>query len=309
MGAGPPSRVAPGAYGRELAKNFGAADARSIVTRSLQHAAFAATEIRVDRPIGQLSEPIPPQDAYIICLVLRDLPDNAYWEEGREYGRYFFRAGDTTIADLRRLPLGGIDKPVHALLMYLPSTTMNALAEEGKRPRVENLRFEPGAGFRDETVRNLGLSLLPALRAPERTNRLFTDHVALALAAHTVHAYGGQHCTRRIQGGLAPWQEKRAKDMILNDLAGGTSLEMIAEACGLSVSHFARSFRQVTGLAPHAWLLRARVQRAMTLLQSPDETLTSIALACGFADHSHFTKVFTRHTGVSPSVWRRLSIR
>jgi|SRR5579859_90515 len=301
--------MALNAYGRELAKNYGVDDAPAIVTRSLRHPAFAATEIRVDRPTGQLSEAIPPQDAYMICLVLRDLPDNSYWEDGREYARYFLRAGDTAISDLRRQPLGRIDKPIHSLLMYLPRTTMNALTEEARRPPVENLRFEPGAGFPDATVRRLGLSLLPALRTPERTNWLFTDHVALALAAHAVHAYGDWPEPRRIRGGLAPWQEKRAKDMILNDLAGGTSLETIAEACGLSVGHFSRSFRQVTGVAPHAWLLQARVQRAMTLLRRRDETLTSIALACGFADHSHFTKVFTRHIGVSPSVWRRLSIR
>ena len=303
------SRAELSAYGRQLAKNYGAADAAAIVTRSLHHTAFAATEIRIDRPTGQLSDAIPPQDAYMICLVLRDLPDNSYWEDGREYARYFLRAGDTAISDLRRQPLGRIDKPIHSLLMYLPRTTMNALAAEDGRPRVENLRFEPGAGFPDETVRNLGLSLLPALRTPERANRLFTDHVALALAVHAIHAFGSLHCPRRTRGGLAPWQEKRAKDMILDDLAGGTSLGAIAEACGLSLSHFARSFRQVTGLTPHAWLLQARVQRATTLLRRRDETLASIALACGFADHSHFTKVFTRHIGVSPSVWRRLSIR
>lgn len=309
MGASRPSSVAPSAYGHELAKNYGAADAPAIITRSLQHTAFAATEIRVDRPTGQLSEAIPPQDAYMICLVLRDLPDNSYWEDGREYARYFLRAGDTAISDLRRQPLGRIDKPIHSLLMYLPRATMNALAEEAKGLRVENLRFEPGAGFPDATVRHLGLSLLPALRTPERANRLFTDHVALALAAHAVHAYGDLHRPRPVTGGLAPWQEKRAKDIMLSDLTGGTSLEAIAEACGLSVSHFSRSFRQVTGMAPHAWLLQARVQRAMTLLRRPGETLTSIALACGFADHSHFTKVFTCQIGVSPSVWRRLSIR
>ena len=309
MSANPPSRVALSAYGRELARNYGAADAPAIVTRSLQHTAFAATEIRVDRPTGQLSEAIPPQDAYMICLVLRDLPDNSYWEDGREYARYFLRAGDTSISDLRRQPLGRIDKPIHTLLMYLPRTTMNVLAEEAKRPLVENLRFEPGAGFPDATVRHLGLSLLPALRTPERANRLFTDHVALALAAHAVHAYGGSHGPQRTRGGLAPWQEKRAKEMILNDLSGGTPLEAIAEACGLSISYFSRSFRQATGVSPHSWLLQARVQQAMILLRRRDETLTSIARACGFADHSHFTKVFTRHTGVSPSVWRRLSIR
>lgn len=309
MSAGRSSRVAAGAYGRELAQKYGAVEAPAIVTRSLQHTAFAATELKVDRPTGQMAESIPPQHAYMICLILRDLPQNSYWEEGREYARHSLRVGDTAISDLRRLPAASVDQPIHTLLMYLPQATINELAEQEGRPRVENLRFEPGAGFRDETIRHLGLSLLPALRVPERANRLFTDNVALALAAHATDAFTDVRCSRPIRGGLAPWQEKRAKDMILDDLAGETSLAAIAEACGLSVSHFSRSFRQATGLAPHAWLLQARVQRATTLLRRRDETLTSIALACGFADHSHFTKVFTRHIGVSPNAWRRLSIR
>jgi AraC-like DNA-binding protein len=292
-----------------LAKKYGAVDAPAIVTRSLQHTAFAVTELQVDRPTGELADPIPPQDAYMICLILRDLPQNRYWEEGREYARYSLRAGDTAISDLRRLPVASIDQPIHTLLMYLPQATINELAEQDGKPRVRNLRFEPGAGFRDETIKRLGLSILPALRAPERANHLFTDHIALALGAYAAHAFGDTNCSRPVRGGLAPWQEKRAKDMILNDLTGGTSLRVIAEACGLSVSHFSRSFRQVTGFAPHAWLLEARVLRAMTLLRQRGETLTSIALACGFADHSHFTKVFTRHTGKCPSVWRRLSLR
>lgn len=309
MSASRSPRVAPNAYGHELARNYGAADAPSIVARSLQHAEFAVTEIRVDHPNGELSEAIPPQDAYMICLVLRDLPDNSYWEDGREYARYFLRAGDTAISDLRRRPLGLIDKPIHSLLMYLPRTTMNALADEARLPRVENLRFEPGAGFRDETVRSLGLSLLPALRTPECVNRLFADHVALALATHAAQAYGGAHCAQPIRGGLAPWQEKRAKEMILGNLAGGTSLQAVAEACGLSASYFTRSFRKATGLAPHAWLLQVRVQQAMALLRRREATLASIAIACGFADQSHFTRVFTRWTGTSPGLWRRQAIR
>ena len=303
------SRGAPGAYGRELAKNYGVSDAPAIVARTLQHTAFAATELRVDRPTGELSDPIPPEDAYMICLVLRDVPDNSYWEDGREYARYFLRAGDTAICDLRRKPLARVDKPLHTLLMYLPQATMNALAEDTDRPGVQNLRFEPGAGFRDDTLKHLGLSLLSALRTPERVNRLFTDRVALALAAHTARVYGSQDYSRPIRRGLAPWQEKRAKEMILSDLAGQTSLAAIAQACGLSVSHFSRSFRQVTGLTPHAWLLQARVQQAMVLLRRPDEPLASIAAACGFSDQSHFTKVFTRHIGLSPNAWRRSSIR
>jgi AraC family transcriptional regulator len=158
-------------------------------------------------------------------------------------------------------------------------------------------------------LRELGLSLLPSLRAPEQVNRLFTDHVAMALAAHVAYAYGGQNLARPIRGGLASWQERRAKEMILGDLSGRTSMEVIAAACGLSASHFARSFRKATGFAPHTWLLRARVERAMALLRQRDVVLGEIAAACGFANLSHFSRVFTRQIGTSPSAWRRHSIR
>jgi AraC-like DNA-binding protein len=76
-------------------------------------------------------------------------------------------------------------------------------------------------------------------------------------------------------------------------------------ACGLSVGHFARAFRQSTGLAPHAWLLRTRVERAKIMLRRPGASLALIAQACGFADQSHFTRVFSRQVGVSPAAWRR----
>jgi AraC family transcriptional regulator len=55
-------------------------------------------------------------------------------------------------------------------------------------------------------------------------------------------------------------------------------------------------------------MLSLRVERAMTLLRRPDLSLSEIALACGFADQSHFGRVFTRHTGQSPGTWRRSSI-
>ena len=297
------------AYGKDLAKNFGVDDASSIVTRSLQHPRFAATELRIDHPNGQLSETIPVEDAYIITVVLRDFLGKSYWEEGREIRRSPAWAGVSTISDLKRKPRVVIDKPIHALLIYLPRLAMNVLAEEANLPPVSDLIFEPGGGFRDDTFWNLGQSLLPALRRPEQVNPLFTDHIVLALASHAAYTYGGRRISRPVRGGLAPWQEKRAKDLILADLVGSTSMAEIAAACGLSASHFARSFRKTTGFAPHAWLLRARIRQAMTLLGRRDTTLASIARDCGFADQSHFARVFTRQTGRSPTAWRRLSIR
>ncbi len=78
-----------------------------------------------------------------------------------------------------------------------------------------------------------------------------------------------------------------------------------AQQCGLSVSHFARAFKETTGLPPHRWLIRRRVEVAEALLRNSRMSLTEVALTCGFADQSHFTRVFSRVVGISPGAWRR----
>jgi AraC family transcriptional regulator len=293
-------------YGRNLGTKFGAKDASFITTRSLKGAEIAVTELRVDRPVGRLSDPIPRADAYMISVMLSDLPHNSYWEDGRQVSKYSLRAGDVTFHDLLREPLSVIDKPVHSLLLYVPCAAFHALAEQVNVPRISALHYDPGVPVVDDIIRHIGFSLLPALRAPERANRLFTDHVMLALVAHTAQTYGGmQTISRPLKGGLAPWQEKRSKEMLADDLSGATPLHEIAVACSLSVSHFSRAFHKSTGLAPHAWLLQARVESAQAMLRSGDASLSTIAQACGFADQSHFTRVFTRRIGLSPGAWRK----
>lgn len=299
-----------GSYGRDLAKHWGLEDLPSIVTRSLRGAEIVVSDLRVDKPNGRLSDPLPRDDAYMICLVLRDLPQNSYWEEGREVGRYSLKRGQTAISDLKCEPAGLISQPIHTMLFHLPRAAINALADEISVPRVDELVFQPGVGMFDETILHLGLSLVPALANPDRVSRLFTDHVTLAFAAHCAQTYGGmQTLSKPLKGGLAPWQEKRSKEMLAGDLTGATPLHEIAGACGLSVSHFSRAFHKSTGLAPHAWLLHARVESAMAMLRSGDASLSTIARASGFADQSHLARVFTHQVGLSPGTWRKMVFR
>jgi AraC family transcriptional regulator len=307
MSANQGSEAMAGAYGRNLGTKYGAEDAPAIVTRSLHSTEIAVTEVRVNRPLGRLSDPIPRADAYMICLMLRDIPHNSYWEEGRQVSQYSLRANDVTIHNLLRDPLALIDKSLHSLLMYLPCAAFHALADEANVPRICELHYKPGVPVVDDIIRHIGFSLLPALQAPERANRLFTDHVMLALVAHAAQTYGGmQTISLPLKGGLAPWQEKRSKEMLAGDLTGATPLHEIAVTCGLSVSHFSRAFHKSTGLAPHAWLLQARVESAQAMLRSGDASLSTIARDCGFADQSHFARVFTRRVGLSPGAWRKL---
>jgi AraC-like DNA-binding protein len=68
------------------------------------------------------------------------------------------------------------------------------------------------------------------------------------------------------RGGLAPWQAKRAKELLSANLNGRLSLTPLAGECGLSTRHFARAVRQSTGVPPHRWLFKHRVERARHLL-------------------------------------------
>ena len=112
-----------------------------------------------------------------------------------------------------------------------------------------------------------------------------------------------------VRGGLAPWQERRAKELMSTHLGREISLAFVASECRLSVSHFARSFKQCTGKPPHRWLLENRVDRAKELLTDAELPLAEIALECGFSDQSHFTRVFSRTVGTSPGTWQRLRLR
>jgi AraC-like DNA-binding protein len=121
-----------------------------------------------------------------------------------------------------------------------------------------------------------------------------------------VDAYGGAATTPPlVRGGLAPWQVRRAKEMLMAHLDGEITLEELAGECQLSRSHFARAFRKTTGLPPHRWLVEQRLERAKDLLLKSDLPLAEIADTCGFSDQSHFTRAFGAALGVAPGEWRR----
>jgi AraC-like DNA-binding protein len=104
---------------------------------------------------------------------------------------------------------------------------------------------------------------------------------------------------------LSPRQQLRAYDFIDARLDGELSVAEIARHCSLSPSRFNVAFRNTTGVTPHRWLTERRVDRAKSLLRGGSASLAQIALACGFADQSHFTHVFSAAVGASPGEWRR----
>jgi AraC family transcriptional regulator len=295
-----------GVYGQRLGRGLHVKEAPVLITRSLRSAEVAVTEVRNDKPTPELSGSLPAEDAYLVSLKLRDYPACECWEEGRYVTREDIRAGATYLYDLKRDPRYVIDKPFHSLFFYLPRPALHDMARQPGAPRIGELSYEPGVGHDDGVIRHIGASLQEALRRPDETNQLFVDHMMLALTAHVAQTYGGlKPAAEPSRGGLAPWQVKRACDRLDSDLSGKIALQLIATELGLSVSHFSRAFRISTGLPPHQWLLRQRVKAATQLMTVRNLPLSEIAISAGFANQSHFTRVFTQMVGVSPGAWRR----
>ncbi|MGE8169152.1 AraC family ligand binding domain-containing protein [Pseudomonas putida] len=127
-------------------------------------------------------------------------------------------------------------------------------------------------------------------------------HAVLAL----VQRHG--HCAEPAAAGNEPLAVARARELLESRLADPPSLEALAAAVNLSPFHFARVFRQATGLPPHAWLKQRRLARAREFLRS-GLAASDVAFTLGFADQSHLNRQFKQAFGVTPGAYRNACLQ
>ena len=248
---------------------------------------------------------IPCLDMFSIIVQLEDFADHRLWRGGRLAYSGGYRKASAS------LPFMGDElrcqhrAPYDNVRFNIPRSTFDDLQQENGIRRFD--RFEYDQGGRDETLHHLACALLPALNQSSTRNQLFLDHMLFATCDHVLRRYvrGGTN-SADANCKLTTWQLVLAKEIIATHLAGDLSVDTIARECSLSRSHFSRAFKQTTGMTPHAWLTKMRVEKAKELILSqPSKPISSIARECGFSDQSHLTRVFTRLLGLPPVAWRR----
>lgn len=109
--------------------------------------------------------------------------------------------------------------------------------------------------------------------------------------------------------GLSPWQARKVQEFIEASLNSKIQLRDCASKAGLSASHFSRAFKATFGTTVLDHIRRRRVEQAQHMMLTSKQPLSQIALSCGFADQSHYCRVFHAVVGLSPNAWRRHTIR
>ena len=96
-----------------------------------------------------------------------------------------------------------------------------------------------------------------------------------------------------------------AMQHMLAHLGEPLAVRDLAQACGVGVTSFTSSFREATGVTPHRYLRKARIERSCELLRTTGLSIGEVADVVGFRGQSHFCSAFVAERGLTPSAYRR----
>jgi AraC family transcriptional regulator len=296
----------PRAYGDQAAEYFRPAQCWSLVIGSDAKPHIAVTRLISKTGLQERTASIPPERAFIIDLHLTPAGEEGceIWLDQRYSRITEWPAGAIGIYDLERNPRARNRGPVDWVHYYVPRSALDAFTDDVGIDSIETLQCLPGTF--DPVLQEMTHMILPTPRTCPAFSKLFLDYFRLLFCVHLAERYAPYPPTiTKYRGGLAPWQKRRATELLREHLDGALSLATLAHQCGLSVSHFARSFKRSFGVSAHHYLILQRVERAKVLLSNSVSPLSEVALEAGFSDQASFSRTFKAIVGTSPLQWRR----
>ena len=189
--------------------------------------------------------------------------------------------------------------------LYLPDKMLQQSAtEEFDSPNPVELQQR---GLQDDPIiAQMGRLVAQELEAPSGGSRMMLDSVSLALTVRMLRTWSSLPERAELPTpGLAPWQEKRAIELIQTRYAENLTIADLAAVARLSPFHFIRSFKRSVGRPPHQYLTNIRMERARVLLKTTNLTITDVAFETGYQSSGHFASIFRRHYGMTPTAYRR----
>lgn len=244
--------------------------------------------------------------ALLVSISLKSLPLHSYqvWVADKIVPTPIIPPFRSNVIDFDAEPSCWAGKAFDYVHYTVPRVELDDIAADCGFGRVNSYKLSVVED--DLVLAQITRSILPFIGRRDGPSLLALDQFSLILGAHLLQRYGVlQKIGKVSKGGLAPWQRRRAAELLRENLDGRIRLTDVARECSLSVSHFARSFRATFGISTHQWLIRHRVEHAQELLRQTGAPIVEIAMLSGFADQAAFTRTFRQVVGVSPGRWRR----
>jgi AraC family transcriptional regulator len=189
-----------------------------------------------------------------------------------------------------------------AAYFYFDPLMLPSKAESGRA----GASLAPRLFFEDTGVWNIAMRLKALIEGPAAVDRLYCESLGVVLANELLGLGSGEAPVEpAVRGGLAGWQQRIVASYIEEHLADEIPLATMAQLARLSPYHFSRAFKQTFGIPPHRFHLHRRIERAQSLLRSPDASITSVGMAVGFSEASAFSTAFRKATGMTPTGFQR----
>jgi AraC-like DNA-binding protein len=172
----------------------------------------------------------------------------------------------------------------------------------------EHVEIVPSLRTYDPLLNHITLVLQAVVESQDLAGQLYAESLTDALVAHFLRRYGAsRHFLQEVAGGLSPYKLQHTTAYIKDHLEQELSLATLAAVGETSPAHFARLFKYTTGLAPHQYVMRCRMDQAKQLLAETNLSLSEIGLQVGCADQSHFTALFRKYAAMTPKAYRNNS--
>jgi AraC family transcriptional regulator len=240
--------------------------------------------------------------SHFICLHLSE-PAPIAWQSQGKHGKNIISSGSVIVVSRGTEDSISFPKAMRRILLNIEPSLFKRTDSETDTGR--DVEFVAQWGVPDPQVEHILRALEADLEAGLPAGRLFGESLLCALAVHLQNRYAvAPPKTLQVRNGLPRARLGRVVEYIDANLDREIALTALAETAGMSAHYFSELFKQSVHVSPHQFVLRRRIDRAQRLLNDPAMTVLEAAVRSGFADQSHFTKMFRRVVGVTPTAYR-----
>ncbi|NMG05619.1 AraC family transcriptional regulator [Brasilonema sp. UFV-L1] len=256
----------------------------------------------------------PAHDTSKHCLTMHtisialDAISSQRWFNGHQESEYQTK-GTTAIIPAGTLHRCLWEQDVQFMFVAINPMLLVHLGVEVTAP--EDIELIPHfATFQDPLILGIMSSLKDELESTNQGDNLYVEQLKTTLVIHLLKKY----CVRKphistYPDGLSKFKLRQILEYIHTHVDSEIKLTTLAQVAGISQYYFCQLFKQSLGITPYQYVLQLRVERAKQLLKNQKITICDVALACGFANQSHFTKHFRKLTGMTPKAyWKHSSV-